>query len=743
MQHCVIIISHTWVLVQHGERVAPRATASVHRMHPRNPLHGRLDFDILASRQPGLARFVHDDPRYHRPDGSPARTLAWREAGCVPALTSALLGELYHLSWSLPAGHLCPPLPNRLNYLLFVDDLIQGVLCARDWMPSISGATRTAREARLVDIGTGASAVLALLGYAHFGWRMLATDVELESLKHAQALMNLNCIPKEWVRLIRVQKWGFAPRGAAASTTSSAAEWVTATDGVSQLEVLRTDEVVNAAVDAHAPPSVTAHAATAAGVAPVHRTDASAGVYVCAREGVDVAALLRDDQSRFVCTCCRLPQAVDAVVCNPPFYSVHRDSHTGVGTLSEMVTAGGEVAFVQQMMDESIAAHHTPAGAAARTPCVWYTSMLGHTHSVGRLLEYGRRNAEAGMHMRVGALVQGRTHRHAVAWTLSPMCSHITEGWAVNACATHSPIHDRARAISRAAAVPSESTEAPAVPTHAGAKRSRAEMLEPEDEVVEPGEHTHAAALTSTRRNVRFFHMLAREGVEEHGLTGGFGDMTSAQRHVYSPSQADVLALCEEVHTATSLSSAVASYTHGESALSSLPTVAEVCERVASALTTLDSSAHPTTGISWRVPHPLLALFASDDAGVGAHVHSEGSSHCVCARISPCIARVFRGCVWNAAGVCTCRFEVHIAALLPAPTVKRARASSAVPLCIAIAAIACNDRAAFGRLADRIQRDTVRTGRMWRRRAAREDATASDAAGDGEMSVDGAADDCV
>lgn len=80
------------------------------------------------------------------------------------ALTAALLAADFGLAWWLPDGHLVPTLTSRLNYLLWVEDLLGG--------PQAGPGP----AARGLDVGTGASAIYALLGAAVCGWRVVGTD---------------------------------------------------------------------------------------------------------------------------------------------------------------------------------------------------------------------------------------------------------------------------------------------------------------------------------------------------------------------------------------------------------------------------------------------------------------------------------------------------------------------------------------------------------------------------------------
>ena len=76
-----------------------------------------------------------------------------------------------------------------------------------------------------------------------------------------------------------------------------------------------------------------------------------------------------------------------------------------------MVTPGGEIAFVNRMIEESV---------ALKTRCQWYTSMLGKLSSVGTIVEKFK---QAGVeNYAVKEFVQGgKTRRWGIAWSWGGM----------------------------------------------------------------------------------------------------------------------------------------------------------------------------------------------------------------------------------------------------------------------------------------------------------------------------------
>lgn len=106
-------------------------------------------------------------------------------------------------------------------------------------------------------------------------------------------------------------------------------------------------------------------------------------------------------------------------MCNPPFYSSAADllasaaakkrppRSSCTGSDVEMVTQGGEVAFVTRMIDQS---------RDLQERCQWFTSMLGKGSSVEQIIE---KIKEAGVtNFAVTDLMPGHaTKRWVVGWS--------------------------------------------------------------------------------------------------------------------------------------------------------------------------------------------------------------------------------------------------------------------------------------------------------------------------------------
>lgn len=97
----------------------------------------------------------------------------------VKALNTALLFKYYGIKfWEFPDTNLCPPIPGRVDYIHHLADLIE--------KPNdMSNVT-------VLDIGTGASCIYPILGYAEYQWSFVATDIDKDSLRYAQKIINKN-----------------------------------------------------------------------------------------------------------------------------------------------------------------------------------------------------------------------------------------------------------------------------------------------------------------------------------------------------------------------------------------------------------------------------------------------------------------------------------------------------------------------------------------------------------------------
>lgn len=127
----------------------------------------RYDFAALATADPALLT-----PYLRR--GARRVTVDFSIEGATLAVTRAILQHHFRLSLALPCGNLVPTVPARVQYL--------------SWAASLLGDARRARSASLLDVGTGPSAIYALLAARTLPdcWDVTATDVDPVALEHAE-----------------------------------------------------------------------------------------------------------------------------------------------------------------------------------------------------------------------------------------------------------------------------------------------------------------------------------------------------------------------------------------------------------------------------------------------------------------------------------------------------------------------------------------------------------------------------
>jgi len=154
-------------------------------MHPRNPYKNPPDFKEMAVKYPVFRKVVTQDlaGKIH---------LDFGDAAALRTLTEILFLKDFNLTVTLPADTLVPTLPSRLNYLLWIEDLLS--LLPQSDPKDIHG----------LDIGAGASAVYPLLGVKHFNWRMTATEADQVNFDAANNNIQTNNLGDQ-IELIRSQ----------------------------------------------------------------------------------------------------------------------------------------------------------------------------------------------------------------------------------------------------------------------------------------------------------------------------------------------------------------------------------------------------------------------------------------------------------------------------------------------------------------------------------------------------------
>ncbi|KAH8705944.1 DUF890 domain protein [Talaromyces proteolyticus] len=250
--------------------------------------------------------------------------LNFSDPDAVRQLTRTLLERDFKLNVDLPDDRLCPPVPNRLNYILWLQDLLDTTseVGNDEYDPG--------KEILGLDIGTGCCGIYPLLGCSmRPSWNFVATDIDDKNLLSSRQNVSKNNMDRR-IKIVKTNPDDF---------------------------LIPLDKL-----------------------------------------GVD---------------------RLDFTMCNPPFYESEQELlysaaaksrppfSACTGAAIEMITSGGEVAFVTRMITQSV---------TLKTKVRWYTSMLGKMSSVSTIVQ---KLLEAGVtNWAVTEFVQGKgTKRWAVGWS--------------------------------------------------------------------------------------------------------------------------------------------------------------------------------------------------------------------------------------------------------------------------------------------------------------------------------------
>ena len=141
-------------------------------MHPRNIYRKKRNFVQLGEEYPEFAAVLKRFPNGNA-------TIDYKNSEAVRILTRTLLSKDFNLDVELPPNRLIPAVPQRLNYVLWIEDLVS--------------LLNENKDVQGVDIGTGASCIFPLLiCRQNSRWKMLATEIDSESRRVAESNVKRN-----------------------------------------------------------------------------------------------------------------------------------------------------------------------------------------------------------------------------------------------------------------------------------------------------------------------------------------------------------------------------------------------------------------------------------------------------------------------------------------------------------------------------------------------------------------------
>lgn len=375
-------------------------------MHEMNPYkRAKPDFSKLSDKYPALKKCM-------RSDDSGAQIVDWSNPLSSRLLSQALMAEDFALDVEFEADRLCPPLPNRINYLC--------------WLAEIFQSCGIAPEVAVMDVGVGASCVYPLLGHKMFGWRFIGSDIDPDSILKASRNISKNNL-QHFITTVLVPNSEGIQRYLLETGQSSISDPLkTANTFLSDDPIDSTLTTTNDADDCEGfvpdgkrPPdrSTTAvRALFASGAAYTAEHRGPLRQAIAAMGGESLAALLQlerqwaDSVGKIDAA---VPESVEVwltgCMTNPPFYSFDEDiairpSCTGRNT--ELCTLGGEVCFLLAIYADSKILRHR---------VTWYSCMTGKKSTARLLLKH--LNSEGIENVRSTRFFQGSTTRWGIAWS--------------------------------------------------------------------------------------------------------------------------------------------------------------------------------------------------------------------------------------------------------------------------------------------------------------------------------------
>lgn len=157
-------------------------TANKTSLHPQNPFAAPYPLAELVQLQPALAAYLKTTP-----DGR--ETLNFAEPAAVTLLNTALLQWQFGLvHYHVPPGYLCPAVPGRLDYLLYLQDLLTA---------SFQGKKVPAAAVQLLDIGCGANLIYSILAAKALRWQAIGSDIDAKALQNAATLIEQNGLQRQ------------------------------------------------------------------------------------------------------------------------------------------------------------------------------------------------------------------------------------------------------------------------------------------------------------------------------------------------------------------------------------------------------------------------------------------------------------------------------------------------------------------------------------------------------------------
>ncbi|KKK16290.1 hypothetical protein ARAM_002534 [Aspergillus rambellii] len=145
-----------------------------------------VDFATLALQSSDFAKYLKSNNQ-----------LDFTDPNAVRQLTISLLQRDFSLKVDIPETRLCPPVPNRLNYILWLQDLLDTT------GNKYQDAYDSDRNVVGLDIGTGCCSIYPLLGCTiRPRWQFIATDIDNDNIRTSSYTVKTNGLESR-IRIVK------------------------------------------------------------------------------------------------------------------------------------------------------------------------------------------------------------------------------------------------------------------------------------------------------------------------------------------------------------------------------------------------------------------------------------------------------------------------------------------------------------------------------------------------------------
>ena len=167
-------------------------------LHPRNRNRERYDLKAMIKTYPELEQFT-------RQTKEGGLSLDFGAPNAIRTLNIAILKHYYNIKyWEFPIENLSPGVPGRAEYIHNVADLL---------IESSKEKFLHGDHITCLDIGTGANCIYPIIGIVEYGWKFIASDVDIASLENAEAIISSNPNLRGQVTLKHQKNKNFIYRG--------------------------------------------------------------------------------------------------------------------------------------------------------------------------------------------------------------------------------------------------------------------------------------------------------------------------------------------------------------------------------------------------------------------------------------------------------------------------------------------------------------------------------------------------